>query len=163
MRVTHDGVALNVEVEGPEDGPPVAFLHGLSSSTRSYAWLPAEITSGRRIVKIDLRGHGASDRAPGTYVLERYGADVVAVLRELATGPAVLVGHSLGGCVAWWVAQRHPELVSAAFLEDPPLYFGEPGANDDNFIASLFTIVSGLSRSATKSASRSCRARCRSR
>jgi pimeloyl-ACP methyl ester carboxylesterase len=138
MRVEHDGIALNVEVEGAQDGPTVAFLHGVSGSSLTYGWLPAEITDGRRILRIDLRGHGASDRAPGTYVLERYGADVVAVLRELATGPAVLVGHSLGGSTAWWVAQNHPELLAGAFLEDPPLYMGEPAEHEANPAAAMF-------------------------
>ena len=53
-----------------------------------------------------------------------YVADVIEVLR--AEGPAVLVGHSLGGVAAWSVAQPAPELVRGAFLEDPPLYGGEP-------------------------------------
>jgi pimeloyl-ACP methyl ester carboxylesterase len=141
MRVAHDGIELNVDITGPEDGAPVAFLHGLSSSIRSYDWLPPEITEGRRVVKIDLRGHGESDRAPGTYVLERYGPDVAEVLRTVAGRPAALVGHSLGGCVAWWIAQSHPELLTGAFLEDPPLYMGEPGANDGNMIVSLFALM----------------------
>jgi pimeloyl-ACP methyl ester carboxylesterase len=55
----------------------------------------------------------------------------VRVLRAL-DGPAVLVGHSLGGVTAWWVAQRHPDLVAGAFLEDPPLYFGEPDQHPRN-------------------------------
>jgi pimeloyl-ACP methyl ester carboxylesterase len=92
-------------------------------------------------VKIDLRGHGESDRAPGTYVLERYGPDVAEILRTVAGRPAALVGHSLGGCVAWWVAQSHPKLLTGAFLEDPPLYMGEPGANEGNMIASLFAMM----------------------
>ena len=138
MRVPHDGIELNVVVEGPEAGPPVAFLHGVSGSLRTYGWLPPEITEGRRILKIDLRGHGDSDRAPGTYVLERYGADVVAVLRVVAGRPAVLVGHSLGGSTAWWVAQQHPEVLAAAFLEDPPLYMGEPAEHDKNPAAQMF-------------------------
>jgi pimeloyl-ACP methyl ester carboxylesterase len=78
-------------------------------------------------VRVDLRGHGRSGHAPGTYTVERYGEDVVAALREGVGRPAVLVGHSLAGVVAWWVAQRHPELVTAAFLEDPPLCSGTPG------------------------------------
>ena len=138
MRVPHDGIELNVEVEGPEDGPPVGFLHGVSGSLRTYGWLPPEITEGRRILKIDLRGHGDSDRAPGTYVLERYGADVVAVLQAVARRPAVLVGHSLGGSTAWWVAQQHPEVLTAAFLEDPPLYMGEPAEHEKNPAAQMF-------------------------
>jgi esterase len=131
-------VRLHVEVEGPPDGPPVVFLHGVSGSVRTYAWLPPEIADGRRIVRVDLRGHGGSEHAPGTYDVDRYGEDVVDVLREKVGRPAVLVGHSLGGVVAWWVAQRHPELVVAAFLEDPPLYMGEPAEHERNGAIPIF-------------------------
>jgi pimeloyl-ACP methyl ester carboxylesterase len=141
MRVPHDGIELNVEVDGPEDGPPVAFLHGVSGSHRTYGFLPPEITEGRRIVRVDLRGHGASDHAPGTYVLERYGADVVEVLRTVVDRPAVLVGHSLGGSTAWWVAQNHPELLIGAFLEDAPLYMGEPAEHENNPAAKRFPAI----------------------
>jgi esterase len=122
------------------------FLHGVGSSGRTWEWLPDGVTRGRRIVRIDLRGHGRSDHAQGTYALARYGADVVAVLRELVPGQAVLVGHSLGGVVAWWLAQNHPELVAAALLEDPPLLAGETsdveaGRFRDVFHAVKATIV----------------------
>jgi pimeloyl-ACP methyl ester carboxylesterase len=141
MRVAHDGIELNVEVEGTEDGPVVAFLHGVSGSGRTYDWLPAEITEGRRVLRIDLRGHGKSDHAPGTYVIDRYGEDVVAILRELGAAPAVLVGHSLGGSTAWWVAQNHPELLAGAFLEDPPLYMGEAEEHANNPAAAMFPAI----------------------
>jgi esterase len=131
-------VRLHTEVDGPEDGAPVVFLHGVSGSTRTYAWLPSEIADGRRIVRIDLRGHGRSEHAPGTYDVDRYGEDVVGALRETVGRPAVLVGHSLGGVVAWWVAQRHPELVVAAFLEDPPLYMGEREEHERNGAVPIF-------------------------
>jgi pimeloyl-ACP methyl ester carboxylesterase len=124
-RIDSDGVGLHVELAGPEAGASVLFLHGVGSSGRTWEWLPDELTRGRRIVRVDLRGHGRSDHAPGTYVLARYGADVVAVLRSVASGPAVVVGNSLGGVVAWWLAQNHPDLVAAALLEDPPLFAGE--------------------------------------
>lgn len=137
MRVENDGVGLNVDVQGPDDTTPVVFLHGVSGSSRTYDFLPAEITAGRRIVRVDLRGHGSSDHAPGTYDMDSYGADLVAVLRALG-GPAVLVGHSLGGVTAWWVAQREPGLVVAAFLEDPPLYMGEPEEHERNVAIPVF-------------------------
>jgi pimeloyl-ACP methyl ester carboxylesterase len=137
MRVPHDGIELNVEVDGPDDGPPVTFVHGVSNSLRTYGCLPPEITAGRRILRIDLRGHGESGHAPGTYVLERYGADVAEVLRIVADRQAVLVGHSLGGNAAWWVAQHHPEMLAAAFLEDPPLYMGEPAEHERNPAAKM--------------------------
>ena len=47
------------------------------------------------------------------------------MLRSVASRPAVVVGNSLGGVVAWWLAQNHPDLVTAALLEDPPLLAGE--------------------------------------
>jgi pimeloyl-ACP methyl ester carboxylesterase len=112
--------ALHVEIEGPANAAPVVFLHGVTSSGKTWEWLPKEVTQGRRIVRLDFRGHGRSAHTPGHYRLGDYGADVVSVLRELDR-PAVLVGHSLGGVVAWWVAQNHPEFVVAALLEDPPL------------------------------------------
>jgi pimeloyl-ACP methyl ester carboxylesterase len=122
MRVTNGDVTLSVQADGPADGPIVVFLHGVSGSRHAYGWLPHEVLSGRRVLRPDLRGHGESGQ-PGAYRIGDYTGDVVALLRE--TGPAVLVGHSLGGCIAWTAAQRHPELVRAAFLEDPPLYYSE--------------------------------------
>jgi pimeloyl-ACP methyl ester carboxylesterase len=145
MWVEGEGVALNVEVAGPQDGPLVVLLHGVSGSADTYGWLPEAITAGRRIVRVDLRGHGRSERAPGTYVLDAYVADVLAVLQELGDGrPAVLVGHSLGGVIAWALAQRAPELVAAAFLEDPPLYMGEPEEHVRNRAVPLFAALRDL-------------------
>jgi pimeloyl-ACP methyl ester carboxylesterase len=141
MRVENGGVELNVEVEGPADAAPVVFLHGVSGCCRTYDFLPPEIVEARRIVRADLRGHGHSGHAPGTYVVDRYGEDVVAVLR-LLDRPAVLVGHSLGGVTAWWVAQHEPELVAAALLEDPPLYMGEPAEHEKNLAIPVFRSVS---------------------
>ena len=132
---------LHVEVDGPRDGVPVVFLHGVSGSSRTYKWLPEDLRNGRRIVKIDFRGHGASEHAHGTYDVDRYAEDVVDVLRTQVGRPALLVGHSLGGVVAWWLAQRHPELVVAAFLEDPPLYRGEPAEHEENIAIPVFRMV----------------------
>jgi pimeloyl-ACP methyl ester carboxylesterase len=134
-------VRLHVEAAGPEDGAPVVFLHGVSGSMQTYAWLPEEIAEGRRIVRVDLRGHGGSEHASGAYDIDSYGEDVADLLRETVGRPAVLVGHSLGGVVAWWVAQRHPELVAAAFLEDPPLYMGEPAEHERNGAVPIFRVL----------------------
>jgi pimeloyl-ACP methyl ester carboxylesterase len=144
-RIQSEGVGLHVEVDGPEDGPPVVFLHGVGSSGKTWEWLPVHITGGRQIVRIDLRGHGRSDHAPGTYDVARYGADVVAVLHELGSRQAVLVGNSLGGVVSWWVAQNHPELVAAALLEDPPLLAGEtPEAEAGRFRDVFHTVKANI-------------------
>ncbi len=118
----------------------VVFLHGVAGSAATYGWLPEQITGGRHVVRLDFRGHGLAERTPGRYSIDDYGEDVVRALRAL-DGPAVLVGHSLGGVAAWWTAQRHPDLVAGAFLEDPPLYLGEPDEHSRNTALPHFEIL----------------------
>ena len=118
---------MNLYVESSGSGPAVLFLHGVAGSSRTYSWLELE---GRTNVRFDFRGHGASDRAPGRYLIQDYVDDAISVLESV--GPAVLAGHSLGGVTAWTVAQQRPELVRSLFLEDPPLFMGEPEEHADN-------------------------------
>jgi len=118
---------VNLHIETAGDGAPVLFLHGVSGSSATYRWLELD---GRRNVRVDFRGHGASDRAPGTYRIQDYADDAISVLEDI--GPAALAGHSLGGVTAWTVTQQRPDLVTAAFLEDPPLFMGEPAEHATN-------------------------------
>jgi pimeloyl-ACP methyl ester carboxylesterase len=118
---------VSVHVETVGDGDPVLFLHGVSGSGATYRWLTLE---GRRAVRLTFRGHGESARNPGGYRLDDYVDDALSVLET--TGPAALVGHSLGGVTAWTVAQRRPELVTKLFMEDPPLFMGEPESHARN-------------------------------
>jgi pimeloyl-ACP methyl ester carboxylesterase len=139
MRIIHEGVGLHVEVDGPAGAVPIVFLHGVMSSAMTWAWLPEEVMRHRQIVRIDFRGHGRSDHASG-YTVEDYAADVLAVLQEVGA-PAVLVGHSLGGVVGWWLAQKHPALVIAAFLEDPPLFASAAPEEQTGRVRELFHLM----------------------
>jgi pimeloyl-ACP methyl ester carboxylesterase len=143
-RIRSDGIGLHVEVDGPVDETPVLFLHGVGSSGRTWEWLPDEIVRGRQIIRVDLRGHGRSDHAPGRYELAGYGADAVSVLADLAPRRAVVVGNSLGGVVAWWIVQHYPELVVAALLEDPPLFAGETPEPDARRFRDVFHAVKAV-------------------
>jgi pimeloyl-ACP methyl ester carboxylesterase len=123
---------MRLHVETVDGGEPVLFLHGVTGSTRTYHWVERE-----GAIRLDFRGHGESEWAPGTYRLADYVADAVSVLESLDR-PAALVGHSLGGVVAWTIAQQRPELVTRAFLEDPPLYQGEPDEHARNQAIPIF-------------------------
>ncbi|HVW18029.1 MAG TPA: alpha/beta hydrolase [Solirubrobacteraceae bacterium] len=125
MEIDNGGVRVHVEAEGPEGAPTVLLIHGLMGALEYWGELPEEITDGRRVLRMDLRGHGRSDRTPGAYQVPGYASDAIAVLEQLTAGPAVVVGHSLGAVTAWHVAQQRPDLVAGAVLEDPPLYAGE--------------------------------------
>jgi len=138
MLIETNGVELHVESHGDAGGTPIVLLHGIGSSSRCWEWLVHRLAAHRRVVRMDLRGHGRSGRAPGTYDLSHFGADLLTVLREVTGRPATLVGHSMGGVTAWWTAQRFPDWVNAAFLIDPPLFLGSPDAVGASAFHDLF-------------------------
>ncbi|MFB6156508.1 MAG: alpha/beta fold hydrolase [Haloferacaceae archaeon] len=103
--VTHRGrtVAYRRDDRGG-DGAPLLCVHG-SGSHRGVWRGQSRLADRRPVVALDLSGHGDSDdvdAGPGYEALSAYADDVVAVARE--TGAGVLVGNSLGGAVALWVA-----------------------------------------------------------
>src|SRR5688500_7037966 len=94
-----DGVTLRADARGDAAAPPVLLLHG-GGQTR-HAWggsAEALARDGRCAISLDLRGHGESDWASGdaAYRLERFAADLRAVIEQLGRTPAI-VGASLGG------------------------------------------------------------------
>jgi pimeloyl-ACP methyl ester carboxylesterase len=136
------GPALAYDVtEGGADGegPTVLLLHGLSAARTSWDAVRSHVAAslGARVFAIDHRGHGESARTPGHYGVDDYAADAAAFVEQVVGGPVAVVGHSLGGLVAAHLAAERPELVSAAYLEDPPLYLG----NRDTFNSTIFGVV----------------------
>jgi pimeloyl-ACP methyl ester carboxylesterase len=129
-----DGVTLSYLPPRPADGPPLVLLHGLSGA--SYSWSPVINRFGDswRTWALDFRGHGRSGHATGRYGLADYMADAERLLEAIGE-PVVVAGHSLGGVVAAALAQAQHPLVSAVFLEDPPLFLVERAA----FAASHFS------------------------
>ncbi|HEX8026787.1 MAG TPA: alpha/beta hydrolase [Candidatus Limnocylindrales bacterium] len=102
-------------VAGPEDGPPIVFLHG-AVMTRAQWTLQANrfAQAGYRSISIDLPGHGALADAP--FTMEAAAETVERVIDEVAGGRAVLVGLSLGGYVSMTVAARSPGRVRGLVL-----------------------------------------------
>ena len=121
VRVAGEDLSLHVAEDGDPSAPPVLLLHGIIGSRSTWGWLVPELASRFRVLRLDLRGHGRSDRAAGRYIADGYIADAVAALEQAAGRPCVMVGHSLGGATAAAIAQRRPDLLSGVVLEDPPL------------------------------------------
>jgi pimeloyl-ACP methyl ester carboxylesterase len=107
---------------GPNNGPPVVFIHGLGTRRQDWRSTLPEFASSRQVFALDLRGHGDSGRVAGGYKFSQYTEDIVPWLRDVVGEPAALVGHSLGGVVATMIAADHPELVSTIVAVDPPLF-----------------------------------------
>jgi pimeloyl-ACP methyl ester carboxylesterase len=109
---TGDGVRLHVEVDdGPSD-LTVVFTHGYALNHDSWHFQRRDLRGQARLVFWDQRSHGRSDRAPEDSVtFERLGQDLADVLDEVSPdGPAILVGHSMGGMTILSLAMSRPEV-----------------------------------------------------
>lgn len=97
---------------------PVVLLHGLTDSAACWPSVRTRYTD-RTVVALDARGHGGVPLPDEPFTIAALAADAAAALRELALGPALVVGHSMGGVTAEELALTAPELVAALVLEDP--------------------------------------------
>ncbi|MGH4036057.1 alpha/beta fold hydrolase [Actinomycetota bacterium Odt1-20B] len=98
-------------------GRTLLALHGHFNEARTFAALARELAPGWRVVALDQRGHGYSDRGPD-FSRKGYVQDAAALIEHLALGPLVVMGHSLGGVNAYQLAARYPHLVTALIIED---------------------------------------------
>ncbi len=99
-------------------GVSALLLHGLAGHALEWTGTAAHLVPRYRVLALDLRGHGCSERHPEDVSQHAHVADVAFVIEQLALGPVVLVGHSLGGVTALLVAAVHPELVRALVIAD---------------------------------------------
>jgi pimeloyl-ACP methyl ester carboxylesterase len=98
----------------------VILVHGWSVSGAVYDNLVAELdTSQYRLLVLDLRGTGQSDKPATGYTLDNYQKDVLAVARDARVGRFILVGHSMGGAIAQKVAAARPGRIEALVLLSP--------------------------------------------
>ncbi len=115
-----DGQILHVRVEGAEIAPPILLLHGLGASLHTFEPWAAALAKDYRVISMDLPGHGLSGPDPtGDYSIDRSIKLVEAVMDRLAPGPVILVGHSIGGQIAWRIAAGKPDRVSRLILIAP--------------------------------------------
>ena len=106
-----DGVRLHVEEVG--DGPlTVVFVHGFALSMTSFHYQRRDLADVGRLVFLDQRAHGRSERGDDDrFTLGQLGLDLAEVLDAVApTGPVVLVGHSMGGMTVMSLAKQRPDL-----------------------------------------------------
>ena len=144
--IEHDGVTLSYDESGPAEGRPIVLLHGLTTAASTWSLLSADLSTDHRVAALDVRGHGQSGHAPGTYDLAHWSGDVVAFLEAVVGQPAVLIGHSLGGVLAAQVSMDRPELVTAVLLEDPPMFMSTADQFPTTPFADIFPMLLGVLR-----------------
>lgn len=119
-----DGLTLYARDYAAGAGParaPVICIHGLTRNSRDFEVLAPHLAErGRRVLAIDVRGRGRSDRSPTplSYNPAVYAGDVLALCEQAGIARALFVGTSMGGLITMTLAALRPDLVVGAALND---------------------------------------------
>ncbi len=109
--ITVNGAKLFYKEAG--QGKPMLFLHGsLATCDRHFPKQLGEFSKKNRVIALHLRAHGNSSFSEIPFTIESFTDDVYKFLEELKVDSAIVVGFSLGGCIALDLAAKHPEKVS---------------------------------------------------
>jgi pimeloyl-ACP methyl ester carboxylesterase len=121
-----DGTPITYRSWGHPGGQNVLLVHGGAAHSRWWDHIAPLIATGRRVVALDLSGHGDSGRRDA-YSLDRWADEVLAVADAGGVGRApVVIGHSLGGIVTLALASRRDTPLGGAIVVDSPI--GTPGS-----------------------------------
>ena len=124
--LSHEGGQLAYDDTGG-DGALVVAVPGMGDLRSEYRALrPRLQAAGYRLVTLDIRGHGETSAEWSDYSAEAVGRDIVALVRHLGNGPAVVLGNSFAAGSALWAAQQAPDCVRAAVLLGPVVRDAKP-------------------------------------
>jgi len=132
--VTVNGLKFHYVSAG--DGPLVLCLHGFPQSWYTWRHLIARLKDTHRVVAIDMRGYGGSDKPAGfwNYQGAMLAKDVNDIVHALGYDKCILMGHDWGGVVAWLVAHIYPALVERLVVMNCP----HPNAFEANMSLNQF-------------------------
>lgn len=134
-----DGVRFHVRDEG--EGPPLLLMHGLIDNLFSFDPLVAALKDRYRVLRIDLPAHGLTGPEPKKrYDWIKAAPLVLALIEKLGLERLTLVGHSMGGAVAWQIGTRNPEAVERLVLISPAGYKTGGGGSTSFILKILFRL-----------------------
>lgn len=112
-----NGIPLFYRDSGTQ-GTPFLCLHGKYGRGDTFDSLLADYRDTYRMIVPDQRGHGLSGKPIARYDGNEFAADAHALLQALNAGPAIVLGHSIGGRNAAYLAAQHPDAVKALIIVD---------------------------------------------
>ena len=120
------GLHQYYRIDGNDDRPALIFLHSLGCDHTQWDAQAADLQSRFRVLRYDLRGHGATDAPDGDYSIEMLARDALALADGLGIERFALCGLSLGGIIAQWLAARIPERVTHVLLANTSSRYADP-------------------------------------
>src|SRR5215207_4498595 len=114
--VTIANVRHFYRLDGRDDRPVVMLSHSLGQDHSMWDPQAADLGNHFRVLRYDMRGHGASDVTPGDYNGELLGRDALGIAAALGIEQFAFCGLSLGGMIGQWLALNAPEKISALVL-----------------------------------------------
>ncbi len=116
-----DGQEIDVVEKGPRNRQVALLIHGWSSSWYALSPLLDLLSLRFRCLAVDLPGYGKSPPLTGRVTIPAYADLLAELIAQVSDGPAVLVGHSMGGMTSITLALRHPVLVERMVLISPTI------------------------------------------
>jgi len=107
---------VNIYYEISGEGPALVLLHGWMENHNVWKMQIPEFSKDYRVIAVDLRGHGESDKPKSGYSIQTFADDLYHVLNELRIDKAIIAGHSMGGMTALVFYLTYPERVKGLIL-----------------------------------------------
>jgi pimeloyl-ACP methyl ester carboxylesterase len=142
--LTRDGVRLAHFEAGPgkPQDPPLVLINGWTGDHGIFTPQIDHFARRRRVVAVNLRGHGASDAPVQEYTMAGFADDIAWQCRQLGLEKPVVIGHSLGGAIALELCGRHPDLASGMMMIDS-IVMPPPAVRDSAEIHRLLDGIGG--------------------
>jgi pimeloyl-ACP methyl ester carboxylesterase len=117
MKAKGDGVEIQLAIwEG--NGKQILCVHGITANCRFWDCLASALAPHHRVIAMDLRGRGLSDKLPTGYSIEHHCKDILALMNDQGLERPVLMGHSLGAFISLVFAAQYPQKVDRLILVD---------------------------------------------
>ena len=116
MRATVNGIDIEYRIDGPAEAPVVMLSHSLATTMEMWTPQLSALAKDHRVLRYDMRGHGATSAPGGAYSFPMLAGDVVGLLDHLKIGRVAFVGLSIGGMIGQYLAIHHADRLRCAAL-----------------------------------------------
>lgn len=117
IKAKGDGIKIQLAVWKGK-GKQILCVHGITANGRFWDCLASALTPHHRVIAMDLRGRGLSDKPPTGYSIQHHCKDILALMNDQGLERPVLMGHSLGAFISLVFAARYPRKVDQLILVD---------------------------------------------